>query len=330
MKRHRNKIIAGCVIAALLVGTFFLGGGIGGGTRKTAQQEAGEDSDFLDINQANDRSWSLKMAGSHLPDNTPINPETRSQDSGPYRDETDDATGNTGGDGIVATDQGGAEARDGHGQASSQPTDSSQQMYMQGSETAEAAQQNSPSPTVPSDDSQHGSSSQPVTPAPTQETPAPDGNTADDAQVPFEGERELTVTLLISVATVVDNMDRLTDGKAGLIPRNGVIFDGKVVFYEGESVFNVLQRETKRNRIHMEFVNTPIYNSAYIEGINNIYEFDVGERSGWMYSVNGNFPNYGSSRYTLRDGDVVKWLYTCDRGADIGGGDASDSYSFGR
>ncbi|MEG1661606.1 MAG: DUF4430 domain-containing protein, partial [Clostridiales bacterium] len=91
-------------------------------------------------------------------------------------------------------------------------------------------------------------------------------------------------------------------------------------FYQGESVFNVLQRVCKQKAIHMEFVNTPIYNSAYIEGINNLYEFDVGELSGWMYQVNGWFPNYGCSRYPLQAGDVVTWLYTCDLGRDIGGG----------
>lgn len=139
----------------------------------------------------------------------------------------------------------------------------------------------------------------------------------------------MTVTLIINCAAVLDNMDRLTEGKAGLIPSDGIIFSGTVVFYEDESVFNVLLREVRKNRIHMEFVNIPFYNSAYIEGIANLYEFDCGDGSGWMYSVNGQFPNYGSSRYTLSDGDVVVWLYTCDRGADVGGGDAAGSYGFG-
>jgi len=159
-------------------------------------------------------------------------------------------------------------------------------------------------------------------------TAAPDGEQQGSAQPPDGGERELTVTLVISVAAILDNMDKLPDGKAELVPDNGVIYNSQAVFYEGESVFNVLQRETRKNKIHMESVNTPIYNSAYIEGINNIYEFDVGERSGWMYSVNGVFPNFGSSRYTLQDGDVVRWLYTCDRGADIGAGDAAGFYKF--
>jgi hypothetical protein len=91
-----------------------------------------------------------------------------------------------------------------------------------------------------------------------------------------------------------------------------------VVFYEGESAFNLLQREMKRAKIHMEFMNTPIYNSAYIEAINNLYEFDAGELSGWLYSVNDWYPNYGCSRYQLKDGDKIVWNYTCDLGRDLG------------
>ena len=48
----------------------------------------------------------------------------------------------------------------------------------------------------------------------------------------------------------------------------------------------------------MEFENTPMYNSAYIEGIHNLYELDCGERSGWMYKVNDWFPNYGCAAAT--------------------------------
>ena len=38
-----------------------------------------------------------------------------------------------------------------------------------------------------------------------------------------------------------------------------------------------------------------------------------------MYKVNGVFPNYGCSKYTLKNGDVVEWVYTCDLGRDVGG-----------
>ena len=37
-----------------------------------------------------------------------------------------------------------------------------------------------------------------------------------------------------------------------------------------------------------------------------------------MYSVNDWFPNYGCSQYQLVDGDVIRWMYTCDLGRDVG------------
>jgi hypothetical protein len=134
------------------------------------------------------------------------------------------------------------------------------------------------------------------------------------------GAGEFTATLTVRCDTILDHMDLLDREKWELIPSDGVILaETTVIFYEGESVFNVLQREMKRAKIHMEFMNTPIYNSAYIEGIHNLYEFDVGELSGWMYKVNGWFPNYGCSRYQLKQGDTVEWEYTCDLGRDVGG-----------
>lgn len=129
-----------------------------------------------------------------------------------------------------------------------------------------------------------------------------------------------TCTLSVRCDTILNNMELLSKDKWELVPKDGVIFaTTTVTFYEGESVFNVLQREMKKAKIQMEFKNTPMYNSAYIEGINNFYEFDVGDLSGWMYKVNGWFPNYGCSRYQLHQDDVVEWVYTCDLGKDVGG-----------
>ena len=33
--------------------------------------------------------------------------------------------------------------------------------------------------------------------------------------------------------------------------------------------------------------------------------------------MNGWSPNYGCSRYALKDGDVIEWQYTCNLGIDI-------------
>lgn len=138
--------------------------------------------------------------------------------------------------------------------------------------------------------------------------------------------KELYCTLSITCDTVLQNLSILDKAKRDIVPSDGVIFaKRKVVFYEGESVFDLLKREMKNNSIHMEFVNTPVYDSAYIEGIANIYEFDCGNLSGWMYKVNGTFPNYGCSRYKLCENDEVEWVYTCDLGKDVGGEYASEN-----
>ncbi|MBS5645235.1 MAG: DUF4430 domain-containing protein, partial [Clostridiales bacterium] len=90
-------------------------------------------------------------------------------------------------------------------------------------------------------------------------------------------------------------------------------------FEEGETVFDVLKRACSRAGIQMEYSWTPVYNSYYVEGINHLYEFDCGNQSGWMYQVNGWYPNYGCSAYTLKDGDAIVWRYTCKGyGADLG------------
>lgn len=149
--------------------------------------------------------------------------------------------------------------------------------------------------------------------------PVPEGKPVPiEPQTVTISDKQMTCTLSIRCSTLLDNLKYLDEAKRQLVPADGIILAEKqVTFYEGESVFNVLLRETRRNNIHMEYVSTPIYNSAYIEGIHNLYEFDCGELSGWMYSVNGWFPNYGCSRYALKEGDRIEWIYTCALGKDV-------------
>ncbi|SMC90145.1 DUF4430 domain-containing protein [Papillibacter cinnamivorans] len=161
----------------------------------------------------------------------------------------------------------------------------------------------------------------PASPKPSNPTPAidPAVSPSPSSQEPDE-EKELFCTLSVSCGTILDNLESFSKDKLEILPEDGILFPTQTVqFYEGETVFNVLQREMKKHGIHMEFSSVPLYNSNYIEGIGNIYEFDCGELSGWVYRVNGKFPGYGCSQYALEDGDTVEWLYTCDQGKDVGG-----------
>ena len=131
---------------------------------------------------------------------------------------------------------------------------------------------------------------------------------------------ENTCTVTIRCDTALANKDKLNQAKMPYVPEDGIILSQlSVAFTPGETAFAVLQRVCEKGDIQLEYSWTPIYDSYYVEGINHLYEFDCGPESGWMYKVNGAFPNYGCSSYELKDGDEVVWIYTCDGlGTDVG------------
>ena len=102
----------------------------------------------------------------------------------------------------------------------------------------------------------------------------------------------------------------------GTTPEDGVIMPPMVIPYaEGESVFDALTAAVRRASIQME--HTGAGELAYINGINNLYEFDYGELSGWLYSVNGEIHSTGCGSFLLRDGDEILWQYTTELGEDL-------------
>lgn len=131
-----------------------------------------------------------------------------------------------------------------------------------------------------------------------------------------DSKAEGTCTIMVECSTILDNMDKLDKSVKEHVPQDGIIMGKKEVdFYKNENVYDVLKRELKNQGILMEASFTG--SSAYIEGIDNFYEFSCGDLSGWMYCVNGEYPNVGCSEYQVKDGDEIEWHYTCDLGEDL-------------
>lgn len=160
---------------------------------------------------------------------------------------------------------------------------------------------------------------------------AASGSESAGSQAPSEGPSQgaaavegdipaQTCTIEVRCDTILDNMGDLAPGKISCVPGNGVILAASTVrFAQGDTVLDVLKAASSATGLQLEYSYTPGYGSYYVEGINNLYEFDCGNESGWMYKVNGWFPNYGCSEYQVRDGDVIVWCYTCKGyGADLG------------
>ncbi len=138
-------------------------------------------------------------------------------------------------------------------------------------------------------------------------------------------------TVRIECKTIYDNIGKLKEGKKAFLPTSGVILDDvQVELSGGESAFDVIKKACEENictdnckycqnsGVQIEYTYTPAFNNYYIEGIHQIYEKDCGTQSGWMYSVNGKFPDVGTSSYTVSPGDVIVFLFTCNMGEDIG------------
>ncbi|MER1986528.1 MAG: DUF4430 domain-containing protein [Solibacillus sp.] len=145
-----------------------------------------------------------------------------------------------------------------------------------------------------------------------------------EVPTPQPAEKKRTVTIAIYVHSLVANMDKLHPSLKSekYVPSSGVVLNPVTyeLLSEKDTVWDVLRRAAKEHNIQLEYegADENIYDSVYIEGIHHLYEFSAGPLSGWMYKVNGVFPNYGASQYTLEDGDVIEWHYTVDLGRDLG------------
>lgn len=127
----------------------------------------------------------------------------------------------------------------------------------------------------------------------------------------------IEVIVSINCSAVLNNMDMLESGLEGYVPNDGVILKPTyITLNENATAYDALSEACRQNKLQLEYQGTGA--DIYIEGIANLYEFSCGQLSGWEYCVNDVFPSVGCNSYDLQDGDTVKFLYTCDLGADIG------------
>ena len=125
----------------------------------------------------------------------------------------------------------------------------------------------------------------------------------------------VTKTDAIGTVTLTIRCDKVA-GKAGHIPADGVILaDAELPIAQGDTVYTVLTDAARAHGIHMEASGAQ--GMMYIHGIGNIYEFDFGDLSGWLYSVNGETFSVGVDQYVLSPGDRVEFNYTLELGRDI-------------
>ncbi len=132
-----------------------------------------------------------------------------------------------------------------------------------------------------------------------------------DVYTEAEDNNSSICSLMVSCEDVLNNVDKLKKSKRGIIPENGIfVNEEKVELKDGESVFDILYRILRKNKVQFDYVDSAINDSVYIKGIGNLYEFDCGGNSGWLYRVNGEKPSYGASKYIVHSGDKIEFYYS--------------------
>lgn len=310
IKKNLKKILGLTAVAAILVFAFWYGGNAPGSRGFSVKQNTSETSDTgSDEAEAVDGGYYDEQYVDK--DGNPVRKKKSS-------DEADDATENFAGTGTgEAVEVGGGSNGNGNGSGSGDIGDGSDKGKGSddGSDSGNGSGNGSGDgsgngPGKGDNTADPGKKDEPTTEAPTTETPT--GEPTEDEIIGY-------CSISISCKNILNNMDLVDENKKAYVPTDGVILKKtEVPIRHGDTVFDVLRRITKEKGIQMEYSYTPMYGSMYIEGIGNLYEFDCGNLSGWMYSVNGVFPGFGCSKYVLNGGEVIRWLYTCDLGGDVG------------
>lgn len=144
--------------------------------------------------------------------------------------------------------------------------------------------------------------------------------TSGGAEQPSDTDGKIRCTVSVLCDTLYASPESCDAALYAILPEGGVLLpETEYTADDGITVFDVLTAVCREQKLHLEHSTSPVYSNSYIEGIGNVYEFDGGPLSGWMYSVNDVFPNFSASAYRVEDGDRIVFRYTLTLGDDIGG-----------
>ncbi len=118
-------------------------------------------------------------------------------------------------------------------------------------------------------------------------------------------------SVTVSCETVFEN-----GGSTDVFPSDGKILHvEEAEFFRGDTAFDVISRALEENGIEADFEDSAY--GKYIKGIANLSEGDFGDGSGWLFMVNAEFADVGSSLYEVKDKDALQVVYTCNMGNDL-------------
>lgn len=106
------------------------------------------------------------------------------------------------------------------------------------------------------------------------------------------------VTFRVDCSAVAD--------KSTELPEDGIMLEGRYALAAKDTVFDVADRALRHEGLAFDYSGG---RSVYIQGIGGLEELDYGAQSGWIYTVNGEFPDIGCGEYRPESGDEIAFVY---------------------
>ena len=97
---------------------------------------------------------------------------------------------------------------------------------------------------------------------------------------------------------------------ASSVDKGFILTDYAVSLNESDTVFDATFNACKDNNILMS--SRGLSAARYVEGIADLYEFDYGPMSGWVFYVNDDSASKSSGVYELNEGDKIRWEYVTE------------------
>lgn len=134
-------------------------------------------------------------------------------------------------------------------------------------------------------------------------------NTTKKANAPPKSEKVCYIT--IECKSILEHLGDLKPGHEKYVPSDGYLLRRyRCTYKSGDKAYDILKRSCAAQHIKITAQNTEY--GVYIAGINNIDEKDCGKESGWLYKVNGTYPNITCGEKKVKPNDEILFTYTCE------------------
>ncbi|MFD3449821.1 DUF4430 domain-containing protein [Microbacteriaceae bacterium 4G12] len=122
----------------------------------------------------------------------------------------------------------------------------------------------------------------------------------------------LVLSLTNGVHAVFAETQKATLVVVGDSEKKVIVCPKEVTLEQGETAYTLLKKE-----LGDKVTTSGSGDWVYVSGIAGLKEKDRGEKSGWLYEVNGKSPDVGANSYKVKPGDVVAYRYSLDWGEDL-------------